>query len=922
MFRYALKRVFRGYRLFIALTIGVLIATTFFASMMVSADVLSKEALKETLRDIDYDGRIVANNVTWTPTDYDNLESIIDGLVEVNNTDRYSKMTFMYNQSLRQSFDIVGIERDSRVWNTLEYINGTTDLATNQTYVVASSENASLLTIGQTLHVPIVLKTTTIPFYRTIYLNLTVAGFVDIPSRASRLLNPPMTVNLGLVEIEIGDWRKYNLLIVDWALTIRPILEWYSTQNNVTQLMMTQGLFLELNRDLLINPYDIGVSSTNVGNALAKIEDRTAVYNTEVYNLIGSTLAMMSLLAGVLVLSYVALAAPIIFMSWYSSTMLSDVSYNLRRREFGLLQTKGFGPRSIKSMLVFEGIIIGVFGGLSGLILGTVIAHLIVGVPIETPFIVLATSPINAIVAVIFGGILGWWSVRGPSDRASKLEPLDSLKQYIYVEEQREYRRLLPTIALLLGTYKIVVWMLGIDMQVLLATALSTNFILLIAVALWTPVDSLLNFVGPIFFLYGVTKILLRGSQKFQQWVVTAGKRFFGAFGGLATRNVQRNPSRNAALVFVIALIVSYGIATIGDLYSEEDRVYRTTMFTVGSDVSAILPSDTNLTQLELDLAGLDGVLSQTIEYHITLGTTRGALATRGINSSEWLQSAFYESAWFSGCVFPDILKNFSGHKILLSVVVARALELRVGNNITVKHPVTGKPYPMNIVGLVGYTSPLEDLIGQFAFSGDYPSFVPVDFLNTTGLFDYSEMHLLIKTVPGVNGTLVEENIRTIVPSVKSTDSVTSRLKARTESEFEMGGIRARWLGVAFAGVLAVMGTGLVVGLTLREKEYETTLLQVRGFTRSQTLKVLIAEIMVMVMFSLLLGSGTGIIQLFGTISNSSQNTQSLVRPRVLLDVVPMLLSVGLVGVVFVSALIPVLFTVRFNERKIDVLRE
>ncbi|MHA2072958.1 MAG: hypothetical protein ACW985_14445, partial [Candidatus Thorarchaeota archaeon] len=116
--------------------------------------------------------------------------------------------------------------------------------------------------------------------------------------------------------------------------------------------------------------------------------------------------------------------------------------------------------------------------------------------------------------------ILSYWSIRGPSSRASKLEPLDALKQYVYIEEQRAYKRLLPTLALVLGTYKIIAWILGINMQTVLSGALSTNFLLLIVTALWTPVDAFLNFAGPILFLYGITKILLRGSQKFQEGIV------------------------------------------------------------------------------------------------------------------------------------------------------------------------------------------------------------------------------------------------------------------------------------------------------------------------------------------------------------------------------------------------------------------
>jgi ABC-type antimicrobial peptide transport system permease subunit len=125
-----------------------------------------------------------------------------------------------------------------------------------------------------------------------------------------------------------------------------------------------------------------------------------------------------------------------------------------------------------------------------------------------------------------------------------------------------------------------------------------------------------------------------------------------------------------------------------------------------------------------------------------------------------------------------------------------------------------------------------------------------------------------------------------------------------------------------FGGVLAVVGTLLIVGLTLKEKEYETTLLGVRGFTREQTLKVLAGEVLVMVLFSLLLGLLTGFIQLFGDIANVSENTQILVRPQIVLSPLAIFGMAAIAIAVLISALIPVLMTSRFTEDKVDVLRE
>ncbi|MFW9846695.1 MAG: FtsX-like permease family protein [Candidatus Thorarchaeota archaeon] len=929
MFRYALKRVSRGYRLFIALTIGVLIATTFFSAMVISADVTSRVALLNALEDVDYDLRVQANNVTWTPSEMDELQTLLEDMPEIDSADIYSKVSYTYNQTTGTSFDVVGIDPDSTVWQTMDLINGSEILGANETYIVAGSVNGTELSVGEILQVPIRIQTAEFPFFAEYELNLTVAGYVDIPERTVRLLNPPRYLSFGFIQIELGNWRNYNLLITDWETTLSPFIEMYANDENATRMMMTTGFACQLNRDLVINPYDVSASSTAVNNLVAKIEDRTALMNTEVTNLVGTTLAFVSLMSTILILAFVSLAAPIIFMSWYSSTMLSDVSYNLRRREFGLLSTKGLGPKSIRRMLIFEGLIIGLIGGILGLAFGTILGHMVVGAPIDNLLLAFIGNPMTSVFVVAFALILSYWSIRGPSSRASQLDPLDALKQYVYIEEQRTYKRLLPTIALLLGTYKIIAWVLGINMQTVLTGALSTNFILLIITALWTPVDAFLNFAGPILFLYGVTKILLRGSQKFQEGIVQAGSRFFGAFGRLATRNIKRNPSRNAALVFVVALIVSYGIFSVGGLFSEEDRLIRTALYDVGSNVSATFSAGANLSDTVGEIETLEGVDAVTLEYHISMSSSRGSMEVRGIAPENWTDAAYYETGWFSGPSLDEVFSNFTGGKILLSISVARQLSLRIGNYITLWGASASDLHRLEIVGFVGFVSVFEGLFGdlgefgQFAFGGTYPSFIPRDYLNSTGLEDYAEGHVLVKTQSNVNGTLLEEEIASISPDdVQSTDSVTSVLKAQQENTFEAGGTRARWVGVIFAVVLAIIGTGLVVGLTLKEKEYETTLLRVRGFTRGQVLKVLVAEIMVMIIFSLILGLGTGFIQLFGDLANQSQNLQVLVRPNVVLSAPAVLGMVGMVIAVIAAAIIPIIWASRFTEGKVDVLRE
>ena len=69
-------------------------------------------------------------------------------------------------------------------------------------------------------------------------------------------------------------------------------------------------------------------------------------------------------------ISFVVVSFPIFFVAWYLGSTVSDVSFNIRRREIGLLSTKGLSSGQIQRMFLSEAIIIGLMGGFLGVIGG------------------------------------------------------------------------------------------------------------------------------------------------------------------------------------------------------------------------------------------------------------------------------------------------------------------------------------------------------------------------------------------------------------------------------------------------------------------------------------------------------------------------------------------------------------------------
>jgi len=927
MFKYALKRVVRSYRLFIALTIGVLLATTFFASTNVAADLLSRDALNATVEDILYDFDVDSVNSNWTISDINDLESTLEALEGITGTAHSSKLTFDYNGT-GANMTIAGIQMNSALGSGIQVLQGGLSLGANETYVVRGSENESLFSMGQIIEVPIRVNRLFMPPIM-IYRNLTVVGYVDFPQRNREAILPSFGSQIMALISGLGGGARgftfdtsYNLLLTDWDMFIDSIIREAESVSNHTTVGITSSIHLQIDRASYLNPYDITNSLERVNNLEDRINAQTIAYAGDVDSNLSFPLLIYQFTQLAMSLQFLSLSLPIFLLSYFTGTMVSDVGYNFRRREIGLLLTKGYERGTIRRMFLVEGALIGGIAGAASIFLGTAAAYFVLGVPNLNMFQAILDNMVSVILAIILGMFLGLFSVWRPSGRASKLEILDALKQYILVEETSEYKQLLPTVSLILGTYKLVVWTLGIDMSGLLGSISFGNLFISIVIVAWIAVDSILNTIGPLLFLYGATKVFIRGSQKFQETVMNLGRRFFGAFGKLATRNVKRHPARNATLVFIAALIVSYGIFATGSLYSQYDYTERTAKFDVGADLRLELNAGSNVTAMLDTVSEYESVIAVTPEYTLNLQAGTNAIDARGIRPDEWREVAYWEPEWFIGDI--DQMFEYLGNDgIILSRDVAQRLELSVGDTLVVEGPFSTGTHALTIVGLIGYLTAIEQIAGMFQFTlgGNYPSFVSEDFLNSSLLIYTSTANILIDTSDDTNGTQLQEQLVTELSDVYASYSVTTELADYQTSIIRSGTTKIQWLAISFAVILAMVGTALVVILTLQEKDAEIALLSVRGFSKWQLFKTLLAEVMVTVLFALLLGVLVGYVENLGQIASLNGSSAGLIRYRMVLGGAAGNTILVLLSVVLLAAIIPVWWASRRPESKIDLLR-
>ncbi len=429
--------------------------------------------------------------------------------------------------------------------------------------------------------------------------------------------------------------------------------------------------------------------------------------------------------------SFLVASLPVFFVAWYVGTTVADVSFNLRRREIGLLSAKGFSSGQLFRLFLSESLLIGILGSLIGVGLSFLLSpHFVPATGSELGEARVLTLDV-VILSVIFGTAITLLSTFRPSRRAAKLPTVDALKEYMYVEETKAYKQKWPWLAFFLGSYKIAMYLIGIPslMQYFMGPPPpTTNIFLTILLGAWIFIDLILTYIGPLLFLWGFTKIFIRGSLAFQE-LVTRASRFLGELGILATKNVRRNPARAASIAFLIALIIGYGFQTVGILASEEDYVVRQVKASVGADIRVSLTNLANITAANENVSALPGIASTTLQYSL-----RGdSMTIVAVKPQEWLSTAYYEKEWFTGNNVGTAFQELADYNntIILERTVANGLDLGIGDFFTLQ--IGNAVKKLRVVGVFGPETtggqqPL--LIQSVMYPSLFWSYIPMNLYN------------------------------------------------------------------------------------------------------------------------------------------------------------------------------------------------
>lgn len=916
---YAVKHVFRSWKLFLALLIGITLASAFFAGIDIKANATAKQAIEQQLRYVYVDMQANIQNL-------DNLAKLLavrDKVLSVSgvvDAEIISRVQWVQITIPSKKDSVQDMARITAITNYSQVYHGWLNrpwkgIGENETYIPKNTALAGMVKINDIIQVNFSIYNARI----NIPLNLTVKGFAQLDDKAAAIASGYQQWLRPFQTDAISPKNQMDfLLLISWEKTMQKILE----SMKYSYLYTETNLLVYLDRDALINPWDIGTSLNNlrvvensITNAVAQDLGYISIQNNLEWPLLSFQFASITIR-----FMFTLVSLPIFFMAWYMGTTVSDVSFNLRRREIGLLLTKGFSRGQILRTFLTETLLIGLIGGVLGVFLGFLLNPLFTQFSTNTLFNLNLISPFTVSFTIAFGVIMALFSTYSSARKASQLPTVEALREYLPIEMEKPYKKRWPMVALILGTYKIAVFLMGVNMTVVLTRIMfgGGNFILILLVGIFMFVDAILNYIGPLLFFWGFTKMFIQGSLEFQQLTARAAK-FFGDLGVLATKNVRRNPARSAAIAFLIALIVGYSVQVNGQLASEQDYSIRRTYYQVGADIAVSVSYTSNASEIMDNIVAnvAEFVRNATIEYTFSVFSPT-SMSIKVVEPNAWLKTAYYEGDWFSGTDVTTAFNNLAEDKytIILERYVAESYNLAIGKNLTLTFG--SKTIGLKVVGFFGPSSEAQSQIYQFQLPYRYWSFVSQGFYEEISEYVSPSARILLKLNNGVNGKFVANEIRKLNLPITQVHSFAEEWEKAQENVITMGTLDVQRLGIVFAVLAASVGTALISVVSLKERSREATIMSVKGLSYKQLVVMFLTENLALVTFSVILGIFVGIIIVYGNISSSNAMLSELVKRRLVFPLDTTLMLTSCLALIFAATILPILIMSRRYVTKLE----
>ncbi|WXG43784.1 MAG: FtsX-like permease family protein [Promethearchaeati archaeon SRVP18_Atabeyarchaeia-1] len=796
--RHFSRRKLRNSLIIVAVALSVaMVVSSSIASQSISAQVVT------SVRSVGGDVDLSIRKVTAEPFNDTIFNSVANnGAITAENgftAPRYSGKCILSGTYVPLNLaSVVGV--DPRLEDNFGFSNSSLSALSSGDNVIVTDDAAAALGIKNGYDVRLGID---LPNGTSRYIDLTVASIVHVEGKG---YNGALMVNISRVQ---------------WL---------FASPHQITEIVVKLP-----NAGNTLRVRDALVQSLSGYGGIEVIAPKEALISSQL-SLVNAFGLALDAVAGISLMSAVILSANSLLMA-----------ANERKKEMGVLRAVGASRGSLFRIFIFEGMIIGVIGGVTGILVGilvsagmTTVISSFTGYQPSTLIISLQTIVASFAVGVLIATVGSLY----PALVASFAPPAKAMRLRARAAHERRSTALLLT----LGTAFIASGVFG--------ALTAASWIMEIATVFLIIVGSLLTISAltrQVVRILGIpAKPLLKVSQP------------------VTVRNIARNRRRTSLTIGVVSIGLTF-VIFVGGIqgsltYGLNDFLYRQ----LGTDIMIRPASSLNITDIAA-LGSFEGVSQYSFcEFYVTT-IGRAASSVIGYNTTAVVG---VEPNTFASVSSVDLKPpgptdltlvmgklSADNHSIALSTKLAADLGVSINDNVTI---LLYKSVFANFTvvalfygsGLIQYGDLTLDVASLMSYEAMRSQFNLPEAVGPIPNRATSDGLILVKTTQGEKPSAVAERIKTSgkLGPAQGLDILTSEsiTQAFAIASGEIVLLFQMLLIVSI--VIALLGLSTTMFMSIMERRREIGILRAIGMNKSEALRGVLGEALILGLGGLLLG--------------------------------------------------------------------
>ncbi len=478
-----------------------------------------------------------------------------------------------------------------------------------------------------------------------------------------------------------------------------------------------------------------------------------------------------------------------------------------RTRENGLLRALGASRRQVLASVLIEAVVVGLIASLIGLAAGVAVAiglKALVGALVGIPASGVVFAARTVVVALLAGITVTIVAAISPARKAAKVPPVAAMQE----------------VAAGSTGY-------GSKERVMVGTGILAAGVAALFIGLFAHVSHKFQIVGAgaLLVFFGVSVLGRTISLPLSRLIGTPLPRLRGVTGGLARENAMRNPKRTAASAS--ALMIGVGVVCFITIFASSSRasINASVDRTFAGDI--VVDSGTGVSG-----GGLDESFSQALNTlpHVASATGKSVGLVKIFGTVEQIAAVNPGTASeiFNVKAQQGSIRDLGVSDIAIYSGVARSHHLKLGSTVPVLFKDTGLQR-LRVALIYG-----DNEAAPSAADGTKASYFlgsPAYDANFASRYD---SQVIVKKAPGVSAAAALAAVKTVAAQYPGTTVLdrSGYKKLQTNGINQTLTLVYALLGLAI--IIALLGIGNTLALSIFERTRELGVLRAVGMTRRQ----------------------------------------------------------------------------------------